>query len=322
MSHEMYENDSAAYFKKPAWHGLGNVVDTTMSTSDALDMAGLNWYVDKSPIEAFTGDGYKADGGDHRALVRRDTRQVLGVASKDYKVMQNHEAFSIADALGDVTVESAGSIRNGANVYLLLHDSDFAVDNDNDAIDKYLAMFWGHDGSLAFTAVPTSIRIVCKNTLDMAVGQAAGTKNKVTIKHSGDLDAKIAHAKQAMYKYKKASGKFEETVNTLAQSKVYNDKELARFFLETWSMLNKTAVNEENKHLATITINKWKDNFDQEANHLTPSWWLAANAVTKDIQHAVPARGRRRTPQSKAYSNLIGKNALESRKVMNKALTF
>ena len=97
--HEMYENDSAAYFKEPAWHGLGNVIKDPMSTKDALEKAELDWQVDKSPIEAYTSDGHRASGGNHRAVVRRDTRQILGVVSKNYKVMQNYDAFHIADAL-------------------------------------------------------------------------------------------------------------------------------------------------------------------------------------------------------------------------------
>ena len=188
MSHEMMEHDNAAYFKNPAWHGLGNVVEDAMSINDALHLAELNWEVYKRSVWA---EGIQSD--DYKAVIRDDIQEIIGIVSPSYKIVQNHEVFALANNFGsNVKVESAGSIQNGRKVYLLLQGDSFDAGH-NDEVQKYMALFWGHDGSLSLSAVPTSIRVVCKNTLDMVIGQTGN--NKIVIKHAGDIQEKLQGAR-------------------------------------------------------------------------------------------------------------------------------
>ena len=128
MSHEMYENDHALYVGKPAWHGLGTVIENAPTTMDAMRLAKMDFGVKLSdPIIA----NYTPPGGGEwvstypskfHATVRDDTNEVLGVVNKHYKIVQNEELFEIADALPNAKVETAGTLFNGAQSYILMKD--------------------------------------------------------------------------------------------------------------------------------------------------------------------------------------------------------
>ena len=324
MSHEMMENDSAVYFKNPAWHGLGKTVEDAITVSEAMDMAELNWEVDKWPL--FTANGIQAH--DYRGVMRTDTKEIIGVVSPRYQPVQNWEAFNLAKYFGsDVKVESAGSIRNGRNVYLLLRGETFdAVPNDT--VHKYMALFWGHDGSASLTVLPTSVRVVCKNTLAMVMGQARGTSNKISISHNGDIAEKMRAAEEAVKKFKETGKLFESKVKYMATSNPRRE-DISQFFMNVYANLNKVAVvtnpstekEEEVYTKALTTISKWTETFELESQDFGNwSYWTAANAVTNDIQHRVAARGKKKSPASSAYSNLIGQNATDTNKVFAMAL--
>jgi len=322
MAHEMTENDSAVYYKEKAWHGLGTVVDYTLSLNSALRQSGLGWGVEKT-------NGISANGiwtQDYRATVRTDTQEILGIVSPRYQVVENEEVFRLAEYFSDVaTVESAGSIQGGRKCYLLLHQDSFEATH-NDPISRYMALFWGHDGNSSIIVKPTSIRVVCKNTMDMALAQ--DTQNKLSIKHHGDVDAKIEEAKSIISQYRHTGNLFREQVNTLAQRTISHDA-LRRFFFDVYQQMNgeiptqPTTPEEEKAHTkAVATIGTWDNTFERESVDNPASYWLAVNAVTNHIQHNQSARGRQATVASKAYSNLNGKGSVDSRKVMQHALAM
>ncbi len=320
----MTENDNAAYFREPAWHGLGNVVDSVMGVDDALANADLGWTVSKHSIWA---NGTNSD--DHKAIIRDDIREIIGVVGDRYKLIQNSEVFDLAKTFGsNVTVESAGSVQNGRKVYLLLQGESFDA-GLGDEVQKYMALFWSHDGSQALTALPTSIRVVCKNTLDMVIGQAAGTANKITLTHAGDMESKMQQAKIAIEQFTKTGQFFEEVVTSLSLSSP-SPRDITEFFMGTWQMLNGVTIvtnptteeEEKNRLKAMADISKWTETTELEGRDFGLNYWVAANAVTNDIQHRVATRGRQRTPASSAYSNLIGKNATDSTKVFRAALSM
>ena len=325
MSHEMMENDSAAYFETPAWHGLGRVVTDTMSISGAMKEAELDWEVRKRML--FTSGGVAAEK--FMGIQRTDTQQVLGVVSPGYKTLQNHEAFALAKHFGsNVTVESAGSIQNGSKVYLLLRGDSFDASYNKDEVQKYMALFWGHDGTASLTVLPTSIRVVCKNTLDMVMGAARGEQNKISISHAGDIDAKIAQAEKVIQKFKTTGRLFQEKVQGMART-TPSRSEVNSFFLSVYKTLNNTEVNlnpvtEKEKDVlldAHSSVGSWTETFELESQSLSNwSYWTAANAVSNNIQHRVAARGRKASAASSAYNNLIGKNAKDTTKVFNMAL--
>jgi len=321
MSHEMTQNDSAVYYRQRAWHGLGTVIEDSMSIMDAYDKSGLSWEVEKTPsINA--GGCYTEQ---YNGIIRKDTNEVLGIVSPKYKVMQNHEVFDLASFFGSVaTVESAGSIQSGSKCYLLLHGDSFDATH-NDTVTKYMALIWGHDGKQSLVIKPTSIRVVCKNTMDMVLNQ--GEKNQITIKHHGDLDEKIEQARSVIAQFRNTGMLYQNQVKELAEKNITYDQQ-RKFFLDIYQMMrgpvtmNPTTEDEEYRYVDAVqTVGTWDNTFEEECRDIKASPWLAVNAVTNWIQHREPKRGRRATVGSKAYSNLTGKGSVDTKKVMQYAMT-
>ena len=322
MSHEMMEHDSAVFFKNPAWHGLGNVIEDHMSIDMGLKESGLDWDVVKRKVHA---DGISSDS--YRAIIRDDIQEIIGIVNEKYKIVQNKEMFGLASRFGDAArVESAGSIQNGRRAYLLLQGDSFDAGH-GDIVHKYMALMWSHDGTQAATILPTSIRIQCKNTMDMVLGEAAKTGNKISIRHFGDMKAKMSQVENAIDRFKAHGHFFEQQVRALKNSEV-SVQDTRTFFMEMYQKLTKTKIvvnpttekEEVNKVKALTTISSWNDTLTDEGDRFGYNYWILANAVTKDIQHKVGARGRKKSPTSKAMSNLVGKNASDSVKVFNRAL--
>tara|TARA_R100000808_G_C2019881_1_gene68577 strand:- start:22 stop:513 length:492 start_codon:yes stop_codon:yes gene_type:complete len=159
--------------------------------------------------------------------------------------------------------------------------------------------------------------------MDMAL---QGASSKVVIKHSGDIDSKLDFAREAIYRFNETGSLFAHTTKELA--KVSTDTAtINRFFWEVYEDMhgvipvNPTTEKEEHEKLqAVTTMSKWVETLEDEAKDFGVNLWIAANAVTNDIQHRTGSRGRKKTPASAAYGNLVGKGAKDSSKVLAAAI--
>lgn len=329
MSHEMYENDHAAYSKKPAWHGLGTVVEDIMNPHEALRISKLDW--DIIPSFEVTASYMKEDGsvayanaGNKVANIRSDDGTVVGMVSKDYQALQNRELAEIAYAISgeDTKVETMGSLRGGSRVYCSIAMDDFATPYcDDDVVNTYLLLCNGHDGMLAFSALPTSIRVVCENTLNMAL--RSGARSMIRITHNGDMFEKIQQAKRAVNEFNRVRMNFTGTVAELSDKKM-SLEEIQRFWTDMYAQLEEPIPTDdvEGRARAMNVISNWSETFDREYDVAGPTAWNAANSITNWVQHKVARRGRKSSTESKFSSNLFGKNADQSIKVMRSALAF
>jgi phage/plasmid-like protein (TIGR03299 family) len=325
MAHNITETDGAVFNKKAAWHGLGIVIQNDMSPTDAMEISGLNWTVSKTS-SVYAGD---AQSDDYNAIIRDDNNTILSIQSPDYQVIQNSEVFDMAYNLGaDIKVESALSMNGGRRLVVLCNTGTMDGASSNDTIEKYMAFINSHDGTLAHSVMPTSIRIVCQNTLSMAM--ASGHKKAFRITHTGDIKKKQQAMADALKFYQQTGKLFEEKVSTLVRKEL-TKADIQKFWMDVWGMLetpivtNPQTESEYTNYLkATTTIAKWSDTFDSERQSLnsTANMWLVANAVTKELQHRIPARGKKPTFESAAYNNLLGKNQDATIDVMKYALTF
>ena len=174
------------------WHGLGVVVEESPTSKDALRLAGLNWSVEQRPIQ--TVDGVPLNG--FKANVRSTDKKVLGVVTDKYKIVQNDEAFAFTDALlGEgITYETAGSLQEGRKVWLLAKlPHKYLISGDE--VTPYLVFSNSHDGSGAIKVAMTPIRVVCNNTLNLALAE---TKRCWSTIHTGNLSGKLQDAKQTL----------------------------------------------------------------------------------------------------------------------------
>ena len=327
MSHEMYENDHALYVGKPAWHGLGTVIENAPTTMDAMRLAKMDFGVELSkPIVAEYGEpGYYGanltEPSKFHATVRTDTKEVLGVVNKNYKIVQNEELFKIADSLPSAKVETAGTLFNGAQSYILMKDDEWAV-NGNDEMHEYLCLMNSHNGTLSLSALPTSIRVVCNNTLSWAISE--GSQRMIKLKHTGDIDTKIIGLKDALEEWHDHKGKFRSRVRILA-NKRWTREQIQSFWMDCYQMFEgdvpKDSDTDENHKLrkkAMTTFHGLAETFDKEVQEFgQDSAWLAANAVTNWLQHK-----KRRTTEATIANKLIGDASRDSTRVMRKALTL
>lgn len=181
------------YVREKPWHGLGTKVMEALKSKEALKIAGLDWKVVQEPV--FTETKEKIEG--YRVNVRDTDRKVLGVVTDRYKVIQNEEAFAFTDALlGEgVRYETAGSLQGGKKVWLLAHlPQEYIISGER--ISPYLVFSNTHDGSGAVRVALTPIRVVCNNTLNLALRTA---KRSWSMVHTGNIQEKMEEAKNTLF---------------------------------------------------------------------------------------------------------------------------
>ena len=178
--------------EKP-WHGLGTIVTEAPASAEALKLAGLDWEVVQEPV--YTGCNEMVKG--YKANVRSSDRRVLGVVSDRYKVVQNTDAFSFTDELlgKGVKYETAGSLQEGKKVWLLARlPKEYVIAGER--ISSYLVFSNTHDGSGSVKVAVTPVRVVCNNTLNLALDTA---KRSFSMIHTGNIHDKIQEAKDTLF---------------------------------------------------------------------------------------------------------------------------
>ena len=327
MSHEITTTDSAVFQGTRAWHGLGYVIEEEMSPLKAVETAGLDWYVYKTDgVFGYTSLG-KVVGDSKKCMTyREDTLDTLGYVSSDYNVFQNVQLADLALSVSeDVKVESAFSMMGGKRVVILLKGSSIEVGKEErDVLDTYFCLCNGHDGKFSLRGFGTSVRIVCNNTLQMALSNAKG--QTYAISHNGDFQTKLDDMRTALGEYKKNREWFYTTVNALAQKDV-NKERLDEFWKQSFAMITDPKILKD-KDAGVREAIKFQESvkvtFEQERDFegIRPSMWLAANAVTNYIQHKTTTRGRKASYENRAGDMLMGKKAETSNKIMKAALAF
>lgn len=179
--------------EKP-WHGLGTVVAEAPDSQSALRLAGLDWEV--LPKEIMTVDGKEVIQG-FQANVRDNDDRVLGIVTDRYRIVQNRDAFAFTDALlgKGVRYETAGSLQGGKRVWLLARLPQQYIINGEE-FSPYLVFMNSHDGSSAIKVAMTPVRVVCNNTLNLALSTA---KRWWSCCHTGDIDSKMQEARETLF---------------------------------------------------------------------------------------------------------------------------
>lgn len=213
------------------WHGLGTIVANAPTSEDAITLAGLNWEVLQQKV--YTEDGLRIDGS--FANVRSSDMKPLGVVGSRYKIVQNVDAFKFTDTLlGEgVKYETAGSLNDGKTIWLLAKLPN-KYDILGDKVDPYIVFTNTHDGTGSVKVAMTPVRVVCQNTLNMALKDARRTW---TARHTGSIEAKMNDAIETL----QLANEYMEAVNNTFED-LYKIK-LSDF--EVRSIINKIVPIEE-----------------------------------------------------------------------------
>src|SRR5262249_17114618 len=197
--------------------GLGVVIESAVSSAEAIKLAGLDWTVEKWALRAVR-QSFDVPVDGWFATVRSDTRAVLGMVSAQYKVLQNVEAFAFMDQAikeGEAMWETAGSLNGGRRVWMLARIPQSVEVMKGDEVKPYALLCNGHDGGLAVHILPTTTRVVCNNTLNLALDQSGG--KELWIRHSHSLKGKVELAKRHLGIIGMRVGQFEKQAQALAR---------------------------------------------------------------------------------------------------------
>jgi len=332
MSHEITDKDGLVLFQNPAWHGLGNIVQEAMTPNEALTLAGLDWLVGFPSSQSATFDlGHGEQivpirgGRTLFRLPRTPDEQFIemGNFGLGYNPVQNHKLAEMAYAFGEqAKVESAGSVMQGKRVWFLLQMN--SLDFSGDQVSTYMILSNTHDGSMAFSIFPTSVRVVCNNTLSLAMGQM-GKGRFIRIKHSADVEARMKVVEETIKAYRGMEDGFVQVVNALQGQKVKSEQEITNFWKQIQEKLY-GAVTKQNERLVVERATRWDEILKGEMMQLgvdTPDYWLLSNAVTNQMQHRDPAWGEATQSwnENQLYGSLFGEIAVDSSSVFNLALS-
>lgn len=159
------------------WLAIGRRFEPTQNPEQAIIRSGLDWSAEKVGLR--TDDLQPVAG--HWAVRRSDSHRILGVVGRDYQIVQNQSVFDFfRDLAGEhrITFETAGCFRGGSIVWALAHLPDLGIRIGDDEAKSYLLVSNAHDGSKPLTIGPTTIRVVCQNTLAMAERQIAANRRR------------------------------------------------------------------------------------------------------------------------------------------------
>ena len=202
MAHELYIRNGKAsmmYVGKIPWHGLGTQLDHPPTSAEAIQAAGLNWEVDKFPLFVrFGKDGQFFRQANRMALMPLDRINspecpVLGVVGQEYGIVQNRDAFDFFDPIiseKKAFYETAGALGEGERVWILAKIPGSIIVHKNDTVDKYLLLVNTHTGMASVQIKLTPVRVVCNNTLTMALSFGESIK----IPHFPDVKKRLTEA--------------------------------------------------------------------------------------------------------------------------------
>lgn len=275
--------ESMFYVRETPWHGLGIRVAEALDSKEALEKAGLDWNVVQEPIYTDTNElieGYKAN-------VRDSDRKVLGVVTDRYKVIQNWEAFEFTDELlgSGVRYETAGSLQGGKKVWMLAHlPHEYIISGER--ISPYLVFSNTHDGSGAIKVALTPIRVVCSNTLNLALSTA---KRSWSMIHTGDIRGKMQEARETLFmaeKYMDSLGKEFENL----RKKNLTDKQVMEY-IEILLPIEEGATIQQIKNMKRLQKDMKIRYFDApDLKEVGNNAYRFINAVSDFATHAEPLR--------------------------------
>lgn len=313
--------------KETAWHGLGTHYDRPLTAIEALQGSHADFEVEKRDVFYMHPDLKTLLEGTNDipvaklkelllniegkcTTVRADNNASLGIVSNSYGLVQNAHAFDFIDILttgerkgGTPTIETAGVLGKGERIFITAKfPEQIALNGGNDLIDMYIVFTTSHDGSGSVSCMVTPVRVVCNNTLNMALHDNRG---KLSLRHTAHVmnrldltstdNAERAFKTMKMYDlYKK---EFEHRIAELAGKKV-NDKQIetilvnsllgeeARAIYASTGNLQHMDISTRSKNIVEGVLNSIHGGIGQDLATSGTAWWVL-NGLTTHFQNEV-----------------------------------
>lgn len=314
MAHNLDITNGRAAFvsaREDAWHRLGTVLDDAFTAEQAMEQGLLGgWNVRALPVEATDDSGEVLAVTDRRAIVRTNPvnqqAEYLGTVGNAYHIIQNEEHAELLNAIVDESgahFETAGAINGGRQVFITMKLPGHMNIGGVDQVDQYLAAMNSHDGSTPFTLMTTPVRVVCENTLNMAL-QGVGN-GAYRVRHTSGAERFIrGQAREAL----DLSFKYLDGFQEMAEQLINTEMSQTRF--EEIIRKEFGAPEDASPHMVTRSAAR-QDEFAQlfadahthEAVRNTA--WAGFNALTEWYDHQSPTRGAADESTRRAVRSLL-----------------
>jgi len=290
MAHEITQRadgfNEMAFVGETPWHGLGQEIDENSSIEEWQKAAGMDWTINSSPVK-FDAEGSDQLYSGQNVLYRSDTHLPLSVVSNRYKAVQPVEVLEFFRDLIDENgfkINTAGTLRGGKRMWALAETGKFGEVCKGDGVGGFLLLSTSCDRTLATTARFTTVRVVCNNTLTMAVNDKS---NCVSFSHIQQFDHE--KVKEKLGTAVASFGSFMDMAKVLQKQKL-RQAQAQQFVADLITPLNqvKDSPIEENRAYKKIMAL-----FDSEAKGqelVGYSKWGMLNAVTEYVDHHNPSR--------------------------------
>jgi len=310
--------EKMAYVGDVPWHGLGSQLSANQPIEVWAQQAGMDWSIREAPVSFITGDtdnlGVIQSFPENKVLFRSDTKAPLSVVSQRFQVVQPGEILEFYRDLTEVSgfeLETAGVLKGGRKIWALARTGQSSTLKGNDVNNAYVLLATACDGTLATTAQFTSIRVVCNNTLAVALGASNGA---VKVRHSTSFDAQAVKRQLGISVSTWSS--FMYQMKGLSERKV-KTHEAANYLMQVFSHDRKTV----NGNASDRTMAKVLALFDGHGKgaELASSKGTALgllNSVTEFVDH----ERRARSADHRLDSAWFGQGAALKGKALDQAL--
>jgi len=281
-----------AYINDTPWHGLGNRLSAKQSIEVWAQQSGIAFEIKETPVRFMTESagnlGAIMTFPEQKVLFRSDTNEPLSVVSQRYQVVQPREILEFYRDLTEISgfeLETAGVLKGGRKIWALAKTNQSATLKGNDTINGYLLLATACDGTLATTAQFTSIRVVCNNTLAVALSNGSGA---VKVPHSTSFDPQAV--KKQLGISISAWDSFMYRMKTLSERRV-KSHEAMNYFLRVFTDPATTATGLSNERAMKKVLALYEG--DGKGAELASSKATAfglLNAVTEYVDHERRAR--------------------------------
>jgi len=292
-----------AYQGSTPWHALGTRMEGKPDVPAALEAAHLNWDVELKPLYFRNGDKLVKVAG-RRAVVRSTDKALLSTVGGDYTPLQNSDAFGVLQTACEkfgLNIETAGALGKGDRVWMLAKMPTTIEPVAGDHIDGYVLVLTGHNGWTPHSARLTPTRVVCANTLSLAMRDQAFVKLRHTRNEVERID-QVAHLVTDMVASLKATG---ETFKKLAAKRLTE--------VEMREYVNRVlGISEDPNPVAARrrdTIIELATKTGKGIEAAPGTLWAVYNGLTEYVDHVRPAEAKAiRTIKQANESAIFGAN--------------
>ena len=283
-----------AFVGETPWHRLGQNLQAGADISEWAKAAGLAHKVHASPVHYMDDDGVMQLNADRNVLYRSDNKKALGVVGNRYNVVQPSTILDFFAKLAETnkfTLEVAGALNGGKRIWALARVGEGAPVIGSDVVLPYILLATSYDGSMATVAQPTTVRVVCNNTIQMALSE--GQVNRIAIPHNKQFDAREVRLDLGIAM--DSFDRFMIDARKLAKTEV-NDT-FAMHFLKTLLPAGVSTKNEGGSKIVTpIPVEETKAFLDimtlyrgealgSDLPEARGSAWQLLNACTQYVDH-------------------------------------